>query len=142
MKNLFLVISCLFLTILFHVEEQERTANVDIQAAEVINTDVDQDDYVLYDDDVITLLTTYDCQNDDVVPCRMNQWGRHIRVLISRIQHQNHRTVLIVKRLTHLLSVYLSTLVHHNSQFYSTFKSICWQFPSDCYVYAIRQIII
>ena len=101
-----------------------------------------EDNEVVYDDDAITLLTTYHCQNDNGVPCRLNRWGRQLRVMSARMQIQWLSHVSLVKKITHLLSVYLTTLIHRISQFYSTLKPVCWQYSADCYVFAIRQILI
>ena len=97
---------------------------------------------VLYDGDVVTLLTTYDCGNDDVVPRRVNQWGQQLRLFVARLQFRCHSLVLQVKKMTRLLSSYLTTLINHISQFYSLLHSLCWQYAVDCYVFAFRQIII
>ena len=96
----------------------------------------------LYDDDILTLLITYDTENDDVLPFRVNSWSRQLRVLTSRIQLRSQHYVLLVKKLTRLLSVHLTTLLNHISQFYSSIHSLCWQYAADCYVFALRQIII
>ena len=97
---------------------------------------------ILYDDDAVTLLTTFNCQNDDVVPCRLNRLGRQLRVMTSKVLFKFHSMVLLVKKLALLLSVHLTTLINHISQFYSTLKLVCWQYAADCYVFAFRQIII
>ena len=101
-----------------------------------------QSDDILYDQDAVTLLTTYQCGNDDIVPCRINQWGQQLRTFASRLQFRHHSMLLQVKKMTHFLSVYLTTLINHISQYYSSLHSLCWQYAADCYVFAFRQIII
>ena len=149
MKGLILMLSCLLLILLIpmnglvgdsctgdaassHLMEEEKVMY------DGGNTQTD----LLYNDDVLTLLTTYDCQNDDVVPCRLNRLAHQLRVMSSRVQIRCHRYSLMVKKLTTLLSVYFSTLINHITQSYSTLKLVCWQYSSDCYVFAYRQILI
>ena len=163
MKSLLLVISCLLLVLLTPMDKLESDscavrlaescqaeACTPIAAADQASSDMNCEDDSschaptdkLYDDDVLTLLITYDAENDDVVPFRMNSWGHQLRVLTSRIQLRSQHYILLVKKLTRLLSVHLTTLVNHISQFYSSIHSLCWQYAADCYVFAFRQIII
>ena len=142
MRILFLIISCFVLVFLCPVDALDKADRAAL-AEECVGTACESQDIdVIYDDDAITLLTTYDCQNDDVVPCRLNRWGRQLRVMTSRVQSHCHNRVLLVKKLIRLLSVHLTTLVHHISQSYSTLRTLCWQYAVDCYVFAFRQIII
>lgn len=166
MKNLLLIFSCLLLVFLFPMEKLE---GVNCGAKEMVDNEMnlgagnsgnsnhsvcdaelssdvlycaEGDVDVVYDDDVITLLNTYNSPNDDVIPTCLNQWGRQLRILTSRLQFRYLSITLQVKRLTHLMSIYLTTLINHISQSYSTLKQPCWQYASDCYVFAFRQIII
>lgn len=143
MKGLFLLISCCILMLLSSLERVDRDASAYLPSDEMqIGSQEEETADVLYDDDTVTLLTTFNYQNDDVVPCRLNRLGRQLRVMTSRVQFRFHSMVLLVKRLALLLSVHLTTLINHISQSYSTLKLVCWQYAADCYVFAIRQIII
>lgn len=137
MKSLFLLITCTLLMLLASVERMGDS----VCSAQTTSINDMQED-MLYDDDEVTLLSTYTCQHDDVVPRRINSWGAQLRVLTSRIQWRCQLAILLVKKLTHLLSAYLTTLINHISQFYSSIHSLCWQYAADCYVFAYRQILI
>lgn len=141
MKSFFLIFSCLILILLCPVDKLDKADCANLSGDDVEAVCDAQED-ILYDDDAITLLTTYDCQHDDVIPMRLNRWGRQLRVMTSRIQLQCNSHISMVKKITRLLSAYLTTLVHHNSQSYSTLKPLCWQYSVDYYVFAYRQIII
>ena len=149
MKGLILVLSCLLLFLLIPMNglvgdgcTGDSALSCLTEGEKVMGDGDDMQTDILYNDDVLTLLTTYDCQNDDVVPCRLNRLARQLRVMSSRVQMRCHRYSLMVKKLTTLLSVYFSTLINHIIQSYSTLKLVCWQYSSDCYVFAFRQILI
>lgn len=150
MRTLGLIISFLLLVSLFPTHQFDWESYV-VQSTEnnLSNRDYQTDDSydrqqagVLYDNDELTLLTTYECENDDIIPCRMNQWGQQLRVFASRLQLRFQSIVLQIKRIIHILSVYLTTLINHISQFCSSAYLFCWQYAADCYVFAFRQIII
>ena len=150
MRGLILIISSLLLMLLTPMDKLmgEQYAvnsleNCRVEGNNSINdSQVIHSDDVLYDGDVVTLLTTYDFGNDDVVPRRVNQWGQQFRLFTTRLQFRYHSLVLQVKKMTRLLANYLTTLINHISQFYSSLHSLCWQYAADCYVFAFRQIII
>lgn len=149
MKGIILIFSCLLLILLIPmkglVAESCASDSVTFHMAEgegLISDGSDTQTDILYDDNVLTLLTTYDCQNDDVVPCRLNRLAQQLRVMTSRIQLRLSHHILAVKRVVSLLSAYYSNLLNHISQGYSTLKLLCWQYSVDCYVFAFRQILI
>lgn len=152
MKNLLLIMTCLLFVFLYPAEKlggegyaDKNRVNSEMNTpgndsfAEEIGQDAED---MLYDENAINLLATYNSPNDDVIPTRLNRWSGQLRVLTSRLQWRCHSITVEVKRLTHLLSIYLTTLINHTSQSYSTLKQLCWQYAVDCYVFAFRQIII
>ena len=149
MKELILVVFSFLLVLFASMVNMEQNGcavlstryslSDDTHSKEIVG-DVQPD--ILYDQDVVTLLTTYSCQNDDVMPCRMNQLVHQLRVFASRLQLRCQLVVLLLKKLTRFLSEYLTTLINHISQFYSSVNLCCWQYAADCYVFAFRQIVI
>lgn len=149
MKSLVLIISCLLLMLLAPIKQLGTDAYAvqyvsSMQAEEVNQNPTHQQtqEDAIYDNDVVTLLSTYDCGNNDFIPCRINQWGQQLRMLTLRFQLRQYSLVLLVKQQTHLLAAHLTTLINHISQFYSSIHSLCWQYAADCYVFAFRQILI
>ena len=143
MRILLFIFSCVLLMHLFPVEKWDAIACA-AQTSENTMAELKSDDAsdILYDEDTRTLLSTILNQSDDVIPSRLNQWEVQLRVLSSRLQHRSHRIVLMVKRFILCMSDYLTTLINHITQFYSTLKLFGWQYAADCYVFAFRQIII
>ena len=142
MKGLFLIISCFMLMLLSPLERVDMDAPVRMAENSLMGIEAEENTDVLYNDDTVTLLTTFSSLSDDVIPCRLNRLGRQLRVMSSRIQIRCNTLISVVKRLALLLSVHLTTLLNHISQFYSSIKPFCWQYAVDCYVFAFRQIII
>ena len=143
MRILLLIFSSILLMHLLPIEKLDVTACA-VQASEqsMMEFDNDNSSGVVYDEDMQTLLSTISNQADDVASNRLNQWEIQLRILTSRIQYRSHKLILMIKRLILCLSDYLTTLINHITQFYSTLKFIGWQYAADCYVFAFRQIII
>ena len=143
MRGIFLFLFCFLFMLVFPLEKVETGESI-VLVAEILQTEAEEEETrdVLYDDDAVTLLSTFSFQHDDGIPSRFNNGGRQLRVLNARVQLRSHALTTLVKRLTLLLSVHLTTLINHISQFYSSVKLLCWHHAADCYVFAFRQIII
>ena len=145
MRNLLLLFIgwiCLLLCTVGQLDTKEHGFMSDAEVCQKMADKSDADTDVLYDGDEMALLDMYQLQNDDLVPFRINQASRQLRILTSRVQCRCHTLLLLVKRLAQQLSHHLSTLVTHFATSYSTLKPLSWQYAADCYVFAFRQIII
>ena len=155
MKGLILIVSCLLLMLIAPTiylgwtgSAVQSIACCRVESVSAATGSVSDDSSmcsdsdILYDTNAVTLLSTFDSENDDVIPFRMNSWRYQIRTFSSRLQIRYQAVLLLVKKLIHWQSVYLTTLINHISQYYSSIYLFCWQYAADCYVFALRQIII
>lgn len=143
MKRALVSLFCLLFALVSSILQSDRVNSaLDFSGADIPCYVQEDSSNQINDENAFDLLSTYDRQSGDFVHYRINSWRQQLRTLNFRIQIRVQRIVQLLKQSIRLLSDCLTTFVLYISQIYTTVKPLCWQRASDCYVFALRQLII
>ena len=135
MKTILLTIVSLFLSFFFLVDQsgKAQAATFSAEVLPELHSSAEEE---------ISAPSLENFRSDLVSAPGANTANWQVRPFHSRQPYRPLPHSHQVRKRTKMLSDHLTTLINHITLNYTTIRIPCWQYASDCYVFAYRHILI